>query len=64
MEAVAVQSTSGRGTITDSLGRYILAVLKTDSIWFSMIGKSTMKYAIDTISNMENFNVMIHVRAY
>ncbi|WP_204268403.1 hypothetical protein, partial [Escherichia coli] len=23
-----------------------------------------MKYAIDTISNMENFNVMIHVRAY
>jgi hypothetical protein len=64
LEAVAVQSTSGRGTITDSLGRYILTVLKTDSIWFSMIGKSTMKYAIDTISNMENFNVMIHVRAY
>ncbi|MEN9599929.1 MAG: hypothetical protein RL596_2250 [Bacteroidota bacterium] len=64
LEAVAVQSTSGRGAITDSTGRYLLTVLKTDSIWFSMIGKSTMKYAIDTISNMENFDVMIHVRAY
>lgn len=63
LEAVAVLSTSGRGTITDSLGRYLITVLKTDSIWFSMIGKSTMKYPVDTITNMDNFNVMIHVRA-
>ncbi|KAF0241426.1 MAG: hypothetical protein Q8K64_01105 [Sediminibacterium sp.] len=63
LEAVAVQSTSGRGTITDSTGRYLLIVRNTDSIWFSMIGKSTMKYPVDTISNTENFNVMIHVRA-
>ncbi len=61
LEAVAVQSTSGRGTITDSTGRYILTVKNTDSIWFSMIGKSTMKYPVDTISNLDNFNVMIHV---
>lgn len=64
LEAVAVQSTSGRGTITDSTGFYILTVLKTDSIWFSLIGKSTMKYPVDTISNLERFNVMIHVRAF
>jgi hypothetical protein len=64
LEAVAVQSTSGRGTITDSIGRYILTVLKKDSIWFSLIGKSTMKYSVDTISNQDNFNVMIHVRSY
>lgn len=63
LEAVAVLSTSGRGTITDSLGRYLITVPKTDSIWFSMIGKSTMKYPVDTIINTDNFNVMIHVRA-
>jgi len=64
LEAVAVISTSGRGAITDSLGRYQIRVLATDSIWFSMIGKSTQKYPVDTISNTESFNVMIHVRSF
>lgn len=63
LEAVAVLSSSGRGTITDSLGHYLITVLKKDSIWFSLIGKSTMKYPVDTISNTDNFNVMIHIRA-
>lgn len=63
LEAVAVLSNSGRGTITDSLGRYTISVPRNDSIWFSLIGKSTMKYAVDTINNMDNFNVMIHVYA-
>lgn len=61
LEAVAVMTTSGRGTITDSMGNYIIAVSKKDSIWFSLIGKSTMKYPVDTISNASAFNVMIHV---
>ena len=64
LEAVGVLSNSGRGTITDSLGRYTITVPVKDSIWFSMIGKSTMKYPVDTISNMDNFNVMIHVRSF
>ena len=64
LEAVAVFSTSGRGTITDSLGRYVITVPSKDSIWFSMIGKSTMKYPVDTILNIDHFNVMIHVRSY
>jgi len=64
LEAVAVMSTSGRGTISDSMGRYSLRIPLKDSIWFSMIGKSTMKYPVDTISNTESFNVMIHVRAF
>jgi len=63
LEAVAVRSTSGRGGVTDSAGRYIVTVLKTDYIWFSMIGKKTMKYSVDTISNLDNFNIMIHVKA-
>lgn len=63
LEAVGVLSTSGRGTLTDSLGRYMITVRAKDSIWFSLIGKATMKYPVDTISNPENFNVMIHLRA-
>jgi hypothetical protein len=63
LEAVAVFSTSGRGTITDSAGRYSITVTHKDSIWFSLIGKATMRYPVDTISNPDNFNVMIHVYA-
>lgn len=63
LEAVAVFSSSGKGVITDSLGHYFITVLKRDSIWFSLIGKATMKFPVDTISNLDNFNVMIHVRA-
>lgn len=57
-------STSGRGTITDSLGKYSITVPAKDSIWFSLIGKTTMKYPVDTISNLDNFNVMIHIRSF
>jgi hypothetical protein len=63
LEAVAVYSKSGAGTITDSLGKYTITIPKKDSIWFSMIGKSTVKFAVDTINNVDNFNVMIHVYA-
>lgn len=62
IEAVAVLSTSGNGTLTDSLGKYTITVKSSDSIWFSMLGKSTMKYAVDTISNTDQFDIMIHVR--
>lgn len=63
LEAVAVQSTSGRGTITDTAGHYLIVVKPTDSIWFSLIGKSTLKFPVDTISNTDNFNISIHLRA-
>jgi hypothetical protein len=43
------------------MGNYIIAVKPKDSIWFSLIGKNTMKYPVDTISNTTSFNVMIHV---
>ncbi len=63
LEAVGVYSTSGKTAITDSLGKYSIRLLTKDSIWFSLIGKTTMKYPVDTISSLDNFNVMIHVRA-
>ena len=63
LEAVAVQSSGGRGTLTDSAGRYSLTLRTKDSIWFSVIGKNTMKYPVDTITNTSDFNVMIHIKA-
>ncbi len=63
LEAVGVISSSGRGTVTDSLGRYSITVGVKDSIWFSLIGKTTMKYPVDTISNTDKFDVRIHLRA-
>lgn len=63
IEAVAVICSSGRGTITDSLGRYTLTVRTTDSIWFKLLNKETIKYPVDTISNPDAFNLMIHIRA-
>jgi len=63
LEAVGVISSSGRGTVTDSLGRYSITVRSKDSIWFSLIGKNTMKYPVDTISNTDKFDVRIHLRA-
>jgi hypothetical protein len=43
------------------LGRYIISVKTKDSIWFSLFGKNTQKYALDTIEDKHNFNIMIHV---
>ena len=63
IEAVTVRSTSGRGTITDSLGRYSFTVRTKDSIWFSLLNRNTMKYAVDTISDLSNFDISIHLKA-
>jgi len=60
LESVVVHSNSNQA-ITDSLGRYIITVRSKDSIWFSLFGKNTQKYNIDTIDDPHNFNIMIHV---
>lgn len=59
VEAVSVLSTSGRGTMTDSLGRYNLVVEETDSIYFSYLNKPTPKYAVDKIPNPAAFDISI-----
>lgn len=63
IESVAVMSTLGNGTLTDSLGRFAISCRLKDSIWFSMLGKTTFKFAVDTIQNLDAFNISIHVRA-
>ena len=61
LESVSVMSTSGAGTTTDSLGRFAIRARETDSIWFSYLGKSTPKYAVNTIANPQNFEISLHV---
>jgi len=63
VEAVTVNSNSNN-TVTDSLGRYIIVLKAKDSIWFSLFGKNTPKFPIDTITDPLNFNVRIHVLGY
>ena len=63
IESVIVNSGSNH-TTTDSLGRYIITVKTKDSLWFSLFGKSTQKFPVDTVSDPHNFNIMIHVAGY
>ena len=60
IESVVVHANSNQA-ITDSLGRYIITIKAKDSLWFSLFGKNTNKYPIDTIEDPRNFNIMIHV---
>lgn len=59
VEAVSVISTSGRGTTTDSLGRYSIEVREKDSIYFSFLNKPTAKYAVLKIQNPDAFDIAI-----
>jgi len=62
MEAVSVMATNGRGTITDSFGRYAIWVRETDSIFFSYQNKATGKYPVLTMQDPNQFNMALHVQ--
>ena len=64
VEAVSVFASSGKFTITDSLGKYTLSVSNKDSIWFSYLAKNTMKYLVDTISNPSAFEIGLYIDAH
>ena len=59
IEAVSVVSTSGKGTFTDSLGRYTINVTAKDSIYFSFLNKPTAKFPITSIANLDAFDISI-----
>jgi len=63
IESVIVYSNNNHA-FTDSIGRYIITVKAKDSIWFSLFGKNTHKYPLDTVEDLRNFNVMIHVAGF
>jgi hypothetical protein len=63
LEAVSVMTTSGYGTVSDSLGHFTIIARETDSIWFSYLNKPTPKYPVRTILNPANFEISLHVNA-
>lgn len=61
LEAVSVISTSGKGTVTNSDGFYQIEVAEKDSIWFSYLGKPTIKFPVLKIANPFEFDVSLQV---
>lgn len=61
LTAVTVETSKGRYTISDSLGRYSIYVEKKDSVWFSYLNKKTQKYPVDTITHPQSFDIALYV---
>ena len=61
LDRVSVISSSGRGTITDSTGTYEITVASDDSIYFSYLGRATMKYPVRDINTTSSFDIALHV---
>lgn len=61
LEAVSVLSTSGKGTQTDANGFYQIDVSDKDSIWFSYLGKPTMKFPVLKITTPLQFDIALRV---
>lgn len=59
---VNVYSTSGLSATTDSLGAYHIQASKGDSISFFYMGKSTVKFPVETISNYNAFDISLRVK--
>jgi hypothetical protein len=61
MPGVSVMSTSGQGTMTDSAGQYRLRVSRRDSIFFSYLGKATVKFPVISIDPNSPIDISLAV---
>ena len=62
VRGVIVRSTCGEMAITDSVGRYRIAVEKNDSLVFSYRNKMTQKFAVSQIKMFDDFDVSLQIR--
>jgi hypothetical protein len=62
IESVSVMSTGGKGTSTDSMGRYSIDVNEKDSVWFSFLGKATPKYPVLNIQDVNRFDISLRIK--
>jgi hypothetical protein len=56
---VSVMTNSGKGTVTDSNGNFVIELMEKDSIWFSYLGKTTNKFGKGEIDDPEHFNISL-----
>ena len=61
MRGVSVVSTGGRGTMTDSLGRYRIVVAAADSLYFSYLGRGTAKFPVKDLPPGYPFDMSLQV---
>jgi hypothetical protein len=61
VSGVSVISTSGKITLTDSLGHYNINTNKGDSLYFVYNNKPTQKFSVSTIPNTAQFDISIHL---
>jgi hypothetical protein len=61
LDGVSVIKVSGGGTTTDSNGNYSIQVDFRDSIYFSYLGKATVKYAVSQMNSAAGFDLALHV---
>jgi hypothetical protein len=61
LQSVSVLTTSGRGTVTDGDGQYTIDVNEKDSIWFSYLGKPTVKFPVLKIQDSQQFDISLKV---
>lgn len=61
LEAVSVMSSFGRATTSDSNGNYVIVVDPRDSLSFSYLGKSTIKYPVSEMNKTMGFDIALHV---
>jgi len=64
VELVTVLTTSGRGTMTDSMGRYKIAVSINDSVFFSYQNKVTGRYPVAKMEDQTQFNMSLHIHVF
>jgi len=61
VEDVRVESTGGKFTLTDSMGRYKISVTEKDSLSFIYLNKPTQKFVVKDIPNLNQFDISLHV---
>lgn len=61
LEAVSVMTTSGRFTTTNAAGVYQIEVSERDSIWFSYLGKPTVRFPVSKMADLNQFDLALKV---
>ena len=61
MSGVSVLGTSGIGTMTDSVGHYIIRLPLGDSIYFSYLGKTTNRFPVKDLAPDQPFNMALAI---
>jgi hypothetical protein len=61
LDGVTVMATNGKGTMTDSMGRYSIWVRETDSVFFSYQNRVSGKYPVLGMQDPRQFSMALHV---